>query len=82
MTKQIFEENRKKLMELIEVVFSGSNITSFEKVQLKEVISILELYTYENRINKKGLLSHTVIDSLDLDEIIGTACITFDTGIN
>ena len=53
MTKLVFEENKRKLMNLIEVMLSDSSIKPFEKVQLKEVINILELYTYENKYIKK-----------------------------
>lgn len=46
------------------------------------LLSILSQYTYDNRLKIKGLLSHTIIDNLEIDQDIADAFIKFDRQIN
>lgn len=56
-------------------------------VDLKEIkdpnilVSILNQYTYRNRLEMKGLISHTILDSLEIDDIIAEEFLKFDQKI-
>jgi hypothetical protein len=53
----------------------------FELYSLKKIKVIIDSYTYENRLEKKGLASRTIVDSLELDYNIGDQIINFDKAI-
>ena len=81
MEKKIFEEKKKKLvgftMEILETkLLSMDDIKSLEKL-----LEILHGYSFENQKNKKGTLTRTIIDSLELDYSIGEKFIEFDNNI-
>jgi hypothetical protein len=42
---------------------------------------LIDQYSYENRLQQKGLLSHSIIDSLKLDYSLGEKFINFDNEI-
>lgn len=66
-----------KLIELTkQKLFTDSNLESIDRL-----IRILDAYTFENRLRLKGLLSHTIVDSIDLENPIADELIKFDNDI-
>ncbi|MDR6517308.1 hypothetical protein [Chryseobacterium camelliae] len=75
-TEEIFNKRKENLKE-----FLTRNVLVYKNQSLEEVIGILELYKFDNRLNKKSTLTHFIIDSADLDYSIGEKIIEFDNCI-
>ena len=81
MKKETFLEKKKKLINLITDALSKTDICEQDKISLCKILEILNQYSFENRLQKKGLLSHTIVDSLELDYSLGEKFIKFDNEI-
>jgi hypothetical protein len=81
MSRQIFIERKQNLINLIKDNLIKIEIPEQDKISLSKLLEILNQYSFENRLQKKGLLSHTIIDSLELDYILGEKFINFDNDI-
>lgn len=53
-----------------------------KKDSLIKLLAILDNYTFKNRLEIKGTLSHTVVDSLEIDFSLGEKIINFDNEIS
>lgn len=82
MNEALFNKTKKELMDLIHSYLNENNTTRTNKIEFTKILEILNQYTFENRLQKKGLLSHTIIDSLELDYYIGEKFIIFDNNID
>lgn len=80
MNKQEFIELKERLLHIINEQLRKKN-RDCEKSGLLKLIEILNEYSFDNRLQKKGLLSHTIIDSLEIDFSIGEIIIKFDNDI-
>lgn len=81
MTKEIFIARKEDLINLIAESLTDADISEQNKKSIRKLLEILNQYSFENRLQKKGLLSHTIIDSLELDYSIGEKFINFDNSI-
>ncbi|WP_066440677.1 hypothetical protein [Chryseobacterium sp. CCH4-E10] len=81
MNKEIFIKRKQNLINLIADTLTKMEICEQDKISLNKVLEVLNEYSFENRLQKKGLLSHTIIDSLELDYPQGEKFITFDNEI-
>jgi hypothetical protein len=81
MNREIFSEKKQNLINLIKDNLIKIEISEQDKISLSKLLEILNLYSFENRLQKKGLLSHTIIDSLELDYTLGEKFIKFDNDI-
>ena len=78
MKREVFFKRKKDLVEMVNSILAKKDICEQDKISLSKLIDLLNLYSYENRLQKKGLLSHTIIDSLELDYSLGEKFINFD----
>jgi len=81
MDKKSFMDSKKGLVSLIQELMANPNVIKNEENSLIKILEILNQYTYENRLELKGLLSHTIIDSLELDYALAERLILFDNSI-
>lgn len=81
MTKELFNDRLKKLRSV--AIDTRDNLKTDYKTKesIKTLLNILDKYNYENRVSLKGLLSNTIIDSLEIDSTIGAKFIEFDKSI-
>jgi len=78
----IFTKKKENLLNLINCALNTTEISELDRLALCTLLEIVHQYTYVNRLQKKGLLSHTIIDSLDLDYSYGEIFINFDNEIS
>jgi|APEBP8051072266_1049373.scaffolds.fasta_scaffold07510_3 hypothetical protein len=81
MDREIFIKRKDSLISLIKNSLSKTFISEQDRVSLVKVLELLNQYSFENRLQMKGLLSHTIIDSLELDYSLGEKFIAFDNDI-
>jgi hypothetical protein len=81
MSQEIFIEMKQRLINLITDNLTKTEIREQDKVSLNKLLKILNQYSFDNRMQKKGLLTHTIIDSLELDYSFGEKFIKFDNEI-
>jgi hypothetical protein len=81
MDKVIFEGKKQNLINLINVLLKEESCNKQAIDSLNHVLFILGKYTFEDRLQVKGLLSHTLIDSLELNYSLGEKFIKFDNDI-
>ncbi len=81
MNREIFIERKKKLTNLIKENLNKIDICEHDQTSLIKLLELLNQYSFENRLEQKGLLSHTIIDSLELDYSLGEIFIKFDNDI-
>ncbi|MDI1257330.1 MAG: hypothetical protein PSV16_14645 [Flavobacterium sp.] len=82
MTKEVFTERKSELVNLINHYLNFDEINWQYKNDLKILLEILTQYSYENKLQMKGTLTHTIIDSLQLDYTLGEKFIQFDKDLN
>jgi predicted ArsR family transcriptional regulator len=78
MEAEIFIKRKK---ELINQYSNLDQVSKQNQEALKKLLEILNEYSFENRLQMKGTLSHTIIDSLDLDATLGEKFMKFDDTI-
>lgn len=81
MNREIFDERKADLINLIRDSLATTDISEQDRTSLIKLLELLHLYSFENRLYRKGLLSHTIIDSLELDYSIGEKFLKFDNEI-
>lgn len=81
MNRDLFIERKEKLINLITDCSTAERINEQDRSSLKKLQVVLNQYSFENRLQKKGLLSHTIVDSLELDYSLGEKFIKFDNDI-
>ena len=82
MTKETFIEKKQNLINTVITILSKEDASREDRIALNTLLELLNGYSYENRLQKKGLLSHTIIDSLELDYTLGEKFIKFDNDIH
>jgi hypothetical protein len=82
MERSAFIKGKEKLLELISFYLGKQEIFSNDKLSLEELSLLLGSYTYENRLEVKGLLTRTIIDSMELSCALGEEFIKFDKSIS
>lgn len=78
MDKILFSRRKALLLDNIAELLQNPGISEKEKTMLERVLVLLDHYSFENRLLVKGLLSHTVIDTLELPYSLGDQLIRFD----
>lgn len=81
MNETSFENNKQVLIALVSVFKRNKYLSNIEENSIKKLLEILDEYSFENRLKKKGLLTRTIIDSLELDYSLGERFIEFDNRI-
>jgi hypothetical protein len=81
MEKQNFLKPQEELMEMLNNCLSKQDST-YHRPSIMEAIEVLSKYNFENRLKMKGLLTHTVIDSLQLPYNIAELIVKFDQQIS
>lgn len=76
MNENIFTARKTRLKSFLEKELSLSKNESISKS-----LEMLNLYTFENRLNQKGILSQYIIDSAEMDYSIGDKIVEFDVNI-
>ena len=82
MNKEAFNQQKENLAKLIHLYLANTDISEPYRADLLAVLDILNKYSPENSLSKKGLLSHTIIDSLVLESSLAEKLINFDNSIN
>lgn len=82
MDKETFVERKAKLINLIKEGLAEKNISEKNEISFNKLLEILSQYSFENGHQMKGLLAHTIIDSLELEYSIGEKFIKFDNDIS
>ncbi len=79
MDKETFLIKKTLLLNRLESYKRENTLSLAETKSIEVVYNILnEDYNYQNRLNRKGLLARTIIDSLVLENEISSALIEFD----
>jgi len=81
MNKDVFLLKKQSLISTLNLIKENNELSSDDLSSLRTIFDILEKYNYENRNKVKGLLTRTIIDSLELDYSIGEKIIFFDQNI-
>lgn len=81
MTPENFYIEKKRVEELVGKRIKDLSSVTNEGKSLERVLEILSEYRFENRLEMKGVLTRTIIDSLELDYSIGEELISFDERI-
>jgi hypothetical protein len=81
MNREIFIERKESLTNLIKESLAKTDISEQDRISFIKLLELLNQYSFENRLQQKGLLSHTIIDSLELDYSLGEKFIKFDNDI-
>lgn len=81
MDREIFVRRKDNLAHLIKERLAKKDLSEPDRRSFIELLKLLNLYSFENRLEQKGLLSHTIIDSLELDYSFGDQFIRFDNDI-
>ena len=76
MNENVFTARKERLKSFLEKELSLSKNESVSKS-----LEILNLYTFDNRLNQKGILSRYIIDSAEMDYSIGDKIVEFDVSI-
>lgn len=80
-TKELFERKKNELIDFAVKRSQQQEISELERESLHKCVRILDKYQFSNRLHMKGLLSHTIVDSLSLDWKIAEEFIQFDDAI-
>lgn len=81
MTRESFIARKTELINLVSSGLQKANVTKQDEKSFNKLLELLSQYTFENRLQKKGLLCYTIIDSLELDYSLGEKFIKFDNDI-
>jgi len=81
MDREIFVEKKNGLINFIDESMARIDISELDKCALIKLLALINKYTFENRLQQKGLLSHTIVDSLELDYYLAEKFINFDDAI-
>lgn len=80
MTREAFAVYKQRLGTSVNDLINKT-ITEEQKSSLVRLLKVLDQYSFENRLNVKGLLSHTIVDSLELDHSLAEEFLRFDNDI-
>ncbi|CDS91589.1 hypothetical protein SF1_38820 [Sphingobacterium faecium NBRC 15299] len=78
----VFSEKKQNLIDVINCALNKTDIIDQERESLNALLDVVNQYTYKNRLQKKGFLSHFIIDSLDVGYSYGENFIKFDNEIS
>lgn len=81
MDRNIFDNKKETLQQLIIGWYGKLAIGTRDNLAIGDLKQILEYYNYDNRLEMKGLLTRKIIDSLELSYFIGEKFIEFDNSI-
>lgn len=81
MTRKEFSEKKQSLLSMIQEKLMEKDICDKDKKSLDKLFHVLNEYSFENRHQKKGSLTYTIIDSLELNYSLGEQFIIFDNEI-
>ncbi len=81
MIKEEYNKRKEVLLQIVKDNLNNPNLTEVEKKSLNRLVEIMNRYTFENRLQTKGLVTRVIIDSLQLDYSIGEKFIKFDNSI-
>lgn len=81
MKREEFIKKKKDLIDFVRFELNQSKIVQVDKESLVTLLNFLEKYTFDNRLENKGLLSRLIIDNLELDYRIAERIIKFDNDI-
>ena len=78
MIQEIFDNQKQYIQERILEKLNSFRGNDFELYSLKRIKKVIESYTYENRLERKGLVTRIIIDNLELDNNLGEQIMKFD----
>jgi len=81
MNREIFNKTKVILTKLIKDNLAKIDISEQDRTSLSILLELLNQYSFENKLQQKGLLSHSIIDSSELDYSLGEKFIKFDNDI-
>lgn len=81
MNREKFIASKENLTNLLIENLSQKDISEQDRKSILKLLELIDQYSYENRLQQKGLLSHSIIDSLKLDYSLGEKLINFDNEI-
>jgi hypothetical protein len=81
MDEKEFNRQKAKLLNSINSKLSDQATGRQDVYELEHVLKIVEGYHFRNRLSMKGVLTHTIIDSIQLDSEFLVPFIYFDKSI-
>ncbi len=81
MEENAFNNRKVVLINIINTKLSERVTKHSEVSDLERILKIVEGYNFQNRQSKKGLLTHTIVDSIQLDYQFLEPFISFDKAI-
>lgn len=82
MTQESFNNQKQAIQARILTAIENFKGREYELFSLKEIFKVMSEYTYANRLEKKGLVTRVIIDSLELDYNISDEILKFDESIS
>lgn len=81
MNKDDFNNIKNKFLDTLKTLLIKDDLEDQTKKSILRLSSILNNYTFENRNQMKGTLSHTIVDSIDFNHDVCEDLIEFDKSI-
>lgn len=81
MDREVFDQRKQALIALVNANLHSASSAKKVETELLKLLALLHQYTFANRLVQKGLLSHTITDSMELDNSIGERFLEFDDDI-
>ena len=81
MKKEEFDKKKEILLNLVNEELSKINLIPIERKSLEQLIKLMDKYSFENKNDMKGVLSRTIIDSLQINYALGEKFIQFENSL-
>ena len=82
MKKEVFEKRKQELIDKLNSFVVENDVIGNDKKDYVTILKILIDFSYENRLLKKGSIAHTIVDSLCINQSLGSKLIQFDRDIS
>lgn len=82
MEKGYFEKRKRELIDKLNFYIANNQIDGNEEEDYIIMLGILDELTFENRLQIKGSIAHTIVDSLNIHQDLGSELILFDGSIS
>lgn len=81
MTKENFTRAKDSIVSKIKLALSEVGESVRKKEDLRLLLDVINQYSFENRFEMKGVLSHTIVDSLEIEYSLADEIMSFDKRI-
>lgn len=80
-SEERFNRRKDDLLSIVKNRLATPDLSDTERTSLNQLIKVMNEYTFANRLEIKGFLSHVIVDSLTVDYSVGDKFIEFDNHI-